>query len=321
MKNIALILFSYFMLVACGEQEKTSEKEEEKPATSVVEEDPMDDEEDIELIAEHFVYSGTIGEYGITMKLTFKGFDVSGSYYYHTIGEEIAIEGRFDQGGIDLKETGDANPEVFNAFSAMANDVFEGTWKKNESAEELPFRIEILSEDDVAQLEELENICSYFSNYFDNREGENANILIPEEVNFLIEDDVAYWCESEGEWLPGNFVKPIGLSRQKECVLFVLNAEITNTNLTDSLLKRGTLLCTVAHSGKVISHFEYDGVFYDGNESNSLEALERNISSTALTSTLQFIRTVQEYKTGQPSETYQFEYMVDWDGEIEPVGD
>jgi len=51
------------------------------------------------------VYRGSIGNSHIQMRLTFEGNNVSGTYFYDTIGEDLRLTGRIDdQGRLELSE-------------------------------------------------------------------------------------------------------------------------------------------------------------------------------------------------------------------------
>ena len=110
-----------------------------------------------EATSQRFYYLGTVGEYAVQLELTLNGDEVTGSYYYTSIGTPIELRGK--QTG-DLTETGqpytvgelDENGNAVATFEGElsstgleSGNTFIGTWTGDNDVM-LPFNLERVAE-------------------------------------------------------------------------------------------------------------------------------------------------------------------------------
>src|ERR1043166_8456885 len=87
------------------------------------------------------VYRGSIGNSHIQMRLTFEGNNVSGTYFYDTVGEDLRLTGRIDdQGRLELSEFAAKGKQPTGKFvcKRRLDDAIDSecTWSKPDGTRE-----------------------------------------------------------------------------------------------------------------------------------------------------------------------------------------
>src|SRR5437763_14223932 len=78
------------------------------------------------------VYRGSIGNSHIQMRLNFNGRDVSGTYAYDSVGQDLNLTGHINNGALELTEiSGKQKTGKFVCKKPLEDPVdFECTWSK-----------------------------------------------------------------------------------------------------------------------------------------------------------------------------------------------
>lgn len=95
------------------------------------------------------VYRGSIGNNHIQMRLTFNGNDVSGTYFYDRINQDLNLIGHLNNGALELTEmTGKQKTGKFVCKKPLSDPIdSECTWSRTDGTRELMVMLEEQSND------------------------------------------------------------------------------------------------------------------------------------------------------------------------------
>ncbi len=320
-RSLILVLAGSFIF-SCSDQGDKGGQTDQAPLTDSSDSESLVDEE----IEQVFV--GDVGGYGITMRIRSKGDSVVADYYYHTIGDKIALSGYKVEDDMVLKEQSDVTDSLKEVFDCEYNPddgTYDGNWIKREGGEELYFSIAPI--DDLEQLkrfEEFEKCISYFPDYFGNGNGTGKRVDLNVARFLLDTNDMRYSHlrkESAGDqWPSGQSLRALGMVRKSNYILFITEVHCKNKEPVKHHYTNGTVLWTCNYFGEAISFLDLDGRF-EYNAGSYGQIWEFN--SIGITKDLRFEQNLI-YKSWGDGEDKELEKVfsghIDHSGQIVALG-